>query len=103
MDKEKNFAGGIVFKRHEKTPEFVIVNMGININDFVSWANKNADQGWVNIVVKKSKSGKIYGELDTYKKDPSRNDKGFEKQVGNTMTSPGYDGEPAINTEDIPF
>lgn len=68
MDNEKFAAGMRVSKPSEKAPKFIIANIGINVADFLFWANKHSDRGWVNIQVKESKSGKLYAELDDYKR-----------------------------------
>ena len=63
---EKVFADGFIFKRKENAPEFVVGSQSINVNDAIAFLQANQKNGWVNIDVKRSKSGSYYMELDTY-------------------------------------
>jgi len=65
---EKNFVDGMKVTRNEKAPDFVKASIGVNIGDFLVWANKNSKNGWVNFQIKESKGGKLYAELDTWEK-----------------------------------
>jgi hypothetical protein len=108
--KETIFADGVrVSKPSEKAPDFIKALVGINIGDFVVWAGKHSKNGWVNLNIKESKNGKFYADLDQYERKPRVNEGEAEypdedvPKEPDTMTSEGYGGEPAINTEDIPF
>lgn len=63
---EKVFANGIIFKRNDKAPDWVIGNISIKADDFSQFMNQNLKNGWLNLGIKKASSGKIYIELDTY-------------------------------------
>jgi hypothetical protein len=67
MSNEKVFANGFSFKRRESAPDFVIGNISIKVDDAIEFlkANKKQD-GWVNLNILKSQSGKPYIELDTW-------------------------------------
>jgi hypothetical protein len=64
--KEKVFADGLISKRKETAPDFVVVNQSYKVEDFVKFLNANAKNGWVNTQTKIAKSGKMYTELDTF-------------------------------------
>lgn len=64
--KEKVFADGLISKRNETAPDFVVVNQSYKVEDFVKFLNANSKNGWVNTQTKIAKSGKMYTELDTF-------------------------------------
>jgi hypothetical protein len=70
MEKEKVFAEGIIFKRNDNAPDFVIGSMSVKVEEFVPFLQANSKNGWTNLNVKKSQSGKIYVELDTFEPKP---------------------------------
>jgi len=67
MSEEKVFADGFMFKRQENAPEFVVGSMSIKVDEAMAFLAQNESNGWVNLNVKKSKGGKYYMELDTWK------------------------------------
>jgi hypothetical protein len=70
MSDDKIFADGLLFKRRDNAPEWVVGSISIKVDDFTQFCKDNADKGWVNLEVKKAKSGKFYAELDTWKPTP---------------------------------
>jgi hypothetical protein len=76
MSEEKVFADGFIFKRQENAPEFVVGSMSIKVDEAMAFLAQNESNGWVNLNVKKSKGGKYYMELDTWK---PKTEKVFEK------------------------
>ncbi len=64
--KEKVFADGLISKRNENAPDFVIINQSYKVEEFIAFLKKNAKNGWVNTQTKVAKSGKYYTELDTF-------------------------------------
>ena len=68
----KVFTDGLIVKRRDNAPDFIICNLSVKVEDFVNWLEANKNNGWVNIDVKRSgHSGKLYAELDTWQ--PSQN------------------------------
>jgi hypothetical protein len=67
MSDDKIFADGMLFKRRDNAPEWVVGSISIKVDDFVKFCKDNEDKGWVNLEVKVGKSGKPYVELDTWK------------------------------------
>jgi hypothetical protein len=62
----KTFAKGINFKRNDNAPEFVVGKLAIKTDEAVAFLTETSKNGWVNLDIKKAKSGKYYIELDTY-------------------------------------
>ncbi len=95
---EKIFAEGIIFKRNENAPDFVIGSMSVKIEEAVPFLQANAKNGWTNLQVKKSQNGKFYIELDTFE----------PKAQGGQQKAPAQaaPAQPAIDEEgkdDLPF
>ncbi len=67
---EKVFAEGIIFKRNDNAPDFVIGSMSVKVSEFVPFLQANAKNDWTNLQVKKSQNGKMYVELDTFEPKP---------------------------------
>jgi len=88
MTTEKVFADGFSFKRRESAPEFVVGNVSIKVDEAVPFLQKNAKNGWVNLNVLTSKSGKQYIELDQW--EPAKEQ--TVKQVN-----------PVAQEDDLPF
>lgn len=65
---EKNFVNGLRVSRHEKAPSYILVSLGIKVDDFIKWLRENQGGEWMNVDVKLSKTGKYYAELNTYRK-----------------------------------
>lgn len=68
--KEVIFADGFILKRNENTPEWVIGNLSIKVEDAIAFLNKRSKNGWVNLDLKVSQEGKPYCQLDTW--EPSK-------------------------------
>tara|TARA_R110001632_G_scaffold50941_1_gene126887 strand:- start:20209 stop:20481 length:273 start_codon:yes stop_codon:yes gene_type:complete len=66
MNTEKIFAEGFSFKRRENAPEFVIGRQSIKVDEAIAFLMANVKNGWVNLDIKLSQSGKYYMELDTW-------------------------------------
>lgn len=67
--KEKVFADGFIFKKREQSPDFVVGNIAVKVEDAVKFLKENEKNGWVNLNVMKAKTGKFYIELDTFVPD----------------------------------
>ena len=67
---DKIFADGIRFERRpEKAPEWVKGKISFKVDDAIKFLTENKnDRGWVNLDLKQSKDGKLYLELNTFKK-----------------------------------
>lgn len=66
--KENVFAEGFYFEKpHEKAPEFVKGKISIKVAEFIPFLEKHKNGGgYVNLDLKKAKSGKLYVALNDY-------------------------------------
>jgi len=106
-EKKTIFVDGMrVKKPSQNAPEYIKANFGVNIGDFLNWANQHSKHGWVNFILKESKGGNLYCELDTWEKpaDPSMGEveRPLETPKPDTKTSVGLNGEQFDSAED-PF
>lgn len=68
MAEDKIMADGLFFKeKHQNAPEFVIGGLSINIDQFSKFVKDHKDGEYLNFQVLKSKQGKPYIVLDTWK------------------------------------
>ena len=65
-ESEKVFADGFLFKRNESAPDFIVGNLSMDAKKAVEFINAHEKNGWVNLKIKRSISGKYYLELDTW-------------------------------------
>jgi hypothetical protein len=65
-NQEKVFADGFIFKRRDNAPDFVIGNLSIKVDEAITFLKKYEKKGWVNMGIKRGRSGNPYIELDTY-------------------------------------
>ena len=70
MNQNKTFAKGINFKRNDNAPEFVVGKLAIKTDEAIAFLTETSKNGWVNLDIKKAKSGKYYIELDNYEAKP---------------------------------
>lgn len=102
MEKQdKIFADGFIFKRNEKAPDFVIGNISIKSEDAIKFIQNHTKNGWVNLKINKSQSGKTYIELDTWEK-PNQDNK--EWTPASIAAENGRSLQQAdLNSDDLPF
>lgn len=67
---DKTFADGMSFKLPpENAPEWLKGKIAIRVDTFLEFIDKHGEAGgWINIDVKESRGGKLYCELNTYKR-----------------------------------
>jgi hypothetical protein len=83
---EKIFVNGMIAKTpFEGAPSWIISNISFKVEDMINFLEDNQKNGWVNIVLKTSKNGHQYAELNTY-------NKGIEMAI---------DEENNINLDDV--
>ena len=66
MSNDKIFVNGMVVKRNDNAPEYVLANLSIKRTDLIEFLRQQ-DSDWLNVALKRSKNGKCYAELDTWK------------------------------------
>lgn len=89
-EREKIFVDGLIVKSAK--PDFIIAKLSVKVEEFTEWTKKNQVDGWVNIDLKESKSGKFYGELNDWKPN---------KEGGRKSTE--IDTSDNLEDEDFPF
>lgn len=67
MSDDITFVDGLIVKRGENAPDYVLCNLSVKVNELVPWLEQHQSNGWVNVVCKVSKAGKHYAQLDTWK------------------------------------
>ena len=68
--KDVKWPQGIIFKKpNEKAPEWVKGHLSFKVDEAVPWLQANENNGWVNLDIKKSKEGKLYIQLNEWKKE----------------------------------
>jgi len=93
-NQERIFADGFIIKRRENAPEFVIGNLSIKVDEAIAFLKKYEKKGWVNLNLKKGRSGNPYVELDTFEAKPK--DTGAAVSPAPAAAEPEEDG-------DLPF
>jgi hypothetical protein len=96
---DKTFVEGMIVKRSEKAPEYVLCNLSIKVAELVPFLQQHESNGWVNIQCMVSKAGKHYAELDTWK--PTQGDsarQGIAQAKAAVSPDAGF-----ADLEDIPF
>ena len=85
MNKDITFVDGMICKRRENAPDFVVCNVSVKKSEFVPFINSQPGD-WVNLEVLESKSGdKIYAKLDTWEPDPAKVHADGVQQVRSTL------------------
>ena len=65
------FADGFSFRKpHENAPDFVKGSISVKVDEAIAFLEQYRNEdGWVNIDLKKSKGGKLYLSLNTYRRE----------------------------------
>lgn len=102
MSDEKVFVDGLIVKRNDKAPDFVVCNLSVKVSELTKFLEQHQSNGWVNIQCKQSKSGKLYAELDTWR--PTQGDSA-RAGVADAQAALDAPSEPAGGDfdGDIPF
>ena len=97
---DKIFVDGMVVKRHEKAPDFVLCNISLKVEELIPFLKMHESNGWVNIQCKVSQGGKPYAELDTWK--PTHGDTARQEapKIREQIEQPAGDG---FEDPDVPF
>lgn len=87
---EPTFVTGLFYKKpHPKAPEYVLGNLSAKREEFIAFLTLQTGE-WVNMVIKESKAGKAYVQIDDWK-PKQQDDKGIVR-TGEPVI--GDDGEP---------
>ena len=61
------FADGLIVKRREKAPDYVLCSLSVKVSEFIETLEKHQRDGWVNIDCLVSKAGKPYAKIDDFR------------------------------------
>jgi len=108
MSKEIIFVDGLIVKEHTFPDGNTNQNLAFKIEEITEFFQKHNDNGWVNIVLTKSKAGKRYAKLDTWKKDNTQQGSQPQPKGGNYPPMPNdmqgnQQGNNNDTFEDVPF
>ena len=93
---EDNRVNGMIIKApHANAPDFVRGSISIKVSEFKEYLDKNSNDGWVNLDMKKSKEGKLYVSLNDWKPNT--------QQEYSPKTDPRHNGSFDDDLMDIPF
>jgi hypothetical protein len=77
MPDDTKFTRGLFYNQpHAKAPDYVIASLSFNRTAFIGWLNQQEEdaKGYIKVDILRAKnSGKIYGKLNDWKPDQSRN------------------------------
>jgi hypothetical protein len=118
MSQDKVFANGMIVKDRGNAPEWVIAKVSIKVEEFIQTLQQHADNGWVNLNIQRSRGGKDYVEIDTWKPNQDNPaNQGYATRQEQPQRQapppppapfpaddnlPGLDSEPAL-TQKLPF
>lgn len=103
MSEDKIFAEGFSFKRSDNAPEFVVGRLSIKVDEAIAFLKKNVKSDWVNLSIKKARSGNHYLELDTFEPKKKAEEKPAEEpKKTETKKKSKPDVEPSDDGE-LPF
>lgn len=100
------FADGMIFKKpNEHAPDFVKGKISIKVEEFVPFLQKHANNGWVNLDLKKSQTGKLYVSLDSWVPNKQENPAQANSAPSTAPVNAGEDTRqaPPISDEDLPW
>ena len=104
----KVFADGFSFKRSENAPDFVVGRMSLKVEEAIAFIKEHSKNGWINLDVKKARTGNFYVELDTFVSEKKENGSGGQSGGYNkpTPTAPKTNTKPSAldyESDDLPF
>lgn len=99
---QKIFADGFSFKRNESAPDFVVGRLSLKIDAALEFIKEHQKNGWINLDVKKARTGNFYIELDTFVSE--NKESGTEGKSGGNKATPKTKAAPVeIDNDDLPF
>ena len=88
----KQFVNGLIVKRNDKAPDFVLCSLSMKVDELIQFLQANNNGGWVNVDCKRGKSGKLYAEVNSWK--PSN---------GGQSGQANFQQSEQLSETDIPF
>jgi hypothetical protein len=100
---EKVFADGFTFKRSENAPEFVVGRLSLKVDAAIEFIKQNQKNGWINLDVKKARTGNFYIELDTYTPKDNKSVTEAKSVTNKPKSQLKMTDESEEGGEDLPF
>jgi hypothetical protein len=107
--KEKIFAEGFIFKFQETAPDWHVGKLSIKLDDAIAFLKKHEKNGWVNLDINESRSGKFYVELDTWEPQGKASSRRRKRGANGDGDDDGATQESSADTkntdddDDLPF
>ena len=107
MENQVTFVNGMIAKRQDNAPDFVLCNLSLKVDDLINFMQQHNNNGWVNIDVKRSKAGKVFAALNTWKPTATNgggqvaNGGQYNQQAPQNGGQVGYGQQ--VQTGDVPF
>ena len=103
---EPIFVNGLIWKDPSpRAPDFIKGKLSIKVSELIAFLEDNQSNDWVNVIMKESKAGKIYFELDTWKpQTPNESDEATPsamQKLNEGKVNPFLSDE--VRVENIPF
>ena len=97
-ENNEKFPKGLICKRHQNAPDFVVCSLSIKREEFMQWLHDlRVDGEWVNLKINKQKADptKLFAVIDDWK--PERKSEQYpESNIVETKTS-------SDENSDLPF
>ena len=93
---DKKFADGMIIKKGRK--DFIKCSLAFNCKEFLETMKANNKDGWLNVDLKVSRAGKLYGEIDTWEPNKKKEEDSWGEPAP-TDDRDFSEGDP----DDIPF
>lgn len=106
-DKQKEFVDGFTARLpNERAPEWLKMKVSLKREALIAWLQNRNDE-WVNIDVKLSKKGTLYGEVNNWKKEAQDFVQGGEwegrSMAYESLKATGDQKDEEIDFDSLPF
>lgn len=98
MSNETIFSKGLWVSRKDDAPDFVIADLSVEVDDFISFCKQYAVNGKISLTCLRAKSGKAYAKVDDYKMKKAKEQ--FEAEGGNNQEPPQPPPIPSFGAVD---
>jgi len=81
MSNDNKFIGGLIVKApNEKAPEYVKAKLSIKREELIAWLQGQSGE-WINADIKDSQQGKWYCQIDEWKPQGERYERGIRQSA----------------------
>lgn len=92
QDKQTIFADGFIAKRRDDAKDFLITKLSLKVDEATAFIKKHEKNGWLNLEVKRGRSGGLYVSLDSFE----------PKKLDSAEVTPNQE-EKWEPTDEVPF